>query len=217
MKVLTRTLDEEQTIREFKKVLWVYDFWGRFTESKAAGKVLELADITNGDAVLDVACGTGEMLEKVVALNPDGENAGVDLSPDMLAKATKKLSKTGNKVDLKENSAMKLDFSDHRFDVLINNYMVDLLPVDTFGTIANEFFRVLKPGGKVVMSTFSFGTRKVHRFWFWVAKHFPALLTGCRPVSFKKYLEKAGFTIEQDIEISQNTFSSQVLLAVKRQ
>lgn len=217
MKILERSLNESQTIKEFKQVLWFYDFWGRLTESKTARKVLELAAIKNGSAVLDVACGTGEMLQKVLELNPDGKNSGTDLSPDMLAKAAKKLEKAGLPFDLKKGSALKLKYSDNTFDVLLNSYMVDLLPVDTFDTVASEFFRVLKPGGKVVMSTFSFGTRKVHRFWFWVALNFPGLLTGCRPLSFKHHLEKAGFIIEQELEISQNTFPSQVILARKKE
>jgi ubiquinone/menaquinone biosynthesis C-methylase UbiE len=107
------------------------------------------------------------------------------------------------------------DFIDNSFDLLINNYMVDLMPVETFDKIASEFYRVLKPDGKLVMSTFSFGTKSIHRFWYWVAKKFPGLLTGCRPVSFKDYLIKAGFQIEHEMEISQNTFPSQIIRAGK--
>ena len=217
MEVLERFLNENQTINEFKKVLWIYDFWGKLTEGKSERKVLEFAEIKNGIAVLDVACGTGEMLEKVVKLNPDGQNSGIDLSPDMVGKARKKLTKIGSwHFNLQQGSALDLPFPDNSQDLLINSYMVDLLPVDRFDKVAEEFYRVLKPRGKIVMSTFSFGTKKVHRFWFWMAKRFPALLTGCRPVSFKQYLTKAGFEIVKDVEISQNTFPSQVLMALKK-
>lgn len=216
MKVLERNLNESKTKKEFKQVLWIYDFWGWFTERKAAKKVLELADIKDKSSILEVACGTGEMMEKIVCLNPAGKNFGVELSPAMLIKAKQKLNKHSNKnFELQEGNALSLNFSDNSFDLLINNYMVDLMPVDTFDKIATEFYRVLKPNGKVVMSTFSFGTKKIHRFWYWVAKHFPDLLTGCRPVSFKNYLLKAGFEIENSIEISQNTFPSQIIKAEK--
>ena len=216
MKVLERHLNETRTKEEFKQVLWFYDFWGWLTESKAAQNVLKLANIKNGNAILDVACGTGEMLAKIVKLNPDGKNIGVDLSPDMLSKAGKKLNKInkGN-FELQEGNTLNLNFPENSFDILINSYMVDLLPIETFDKIATEFYRVLKPGGKIVMSTFSFGTKRIHRFWYWIAKRFPKLLTGCRPVAFKNYLMKTGFEIEKYIEISQNTFPSQIIKARK--
>jgi ubiquinone/menaquinone biosynthesis C-methylase UbiE len=173
MKVLKRNLDEAKTKKEFSKVLWVYDLWGWLTERKAAKKALELANITNGSAILDVACGTGEMLRNIVEINPDGKNVGIDLSPEMLAKTREKLHKinSGN-FELREGNALHLEFTDHTFDTLINSYMVDLMPQDTFNKIASEFYRVLKPKGILVISTFSFGTKKMHKFWYWLAKNF---------------------------------------------
>jgi len=215
MKVLKRHLNEAKTQREFKQVLWIYDFWGRLTESKGAKKVLELANITDGIKILDVACGTGEMLKKIVRQNSNGRNVGIDLSPDMIKKANGKLKKTGSNFELHQGNALHLNFSDNTFDLLINNYMVDLLPEEYFDKIASEFYRVLQPDGKVVISTFSFGTRRIHKFWYWVAKKFPKLLTDCRPVQFKPNLIKAGFEIEDEIEISQNTFPSQIIKARK--
>lgn len=216
MKVLERGLNERKTKKEFKRVLWIYDFWGRLTEKKAARNVLKLADIKNGSTLLDVACGTGEMLEKIVRINPDGTNIGVDLSPDMLTKAKRKLSTIdrGN-FELQEGNALHLDFPENTFDIVINNYMVDLMPLETFDKIAEQFFNILKPNGKIVISTFSFGTNKVHKFWYWLAKTFPSLLTGCRPVSFKNHLIKAGFEIITILEVSQNTFPSEVIEARK--
>lgn len=216
MKTLERQINEAKTKKEFKQVVWFYDIWGRFTESKAEKVVVELAGIKDGSSILDVACGTGEMLKKIVKLNPGGANIGIDLSPDMLAKAKKKLEKAdyGN-FELKEGNALQLNFPDNTFDLLVNSYMVDLLPVQYFNTVASEFFRVLKPNGSIVISTFSFGTKKIHRFWFFVSKHFPKLLTGCRPVRFRENLINAGFRIENEIEISQNTFPSQIIKAVK--
>ena len=203
MEILERHFNETKTKKEFKQMLWIYDFWGRITESKAAKTVLNIANIKDGSNILEVACGTGELLKHIIKLNPNGKNTGIDLSPDMLDKANKKLNKSGNKN------------SDNSFDYLINNYMVDLLPAEYFEKIASEFYRLLKPNGVVVISTFSFGTKRIHRFWFWVAKRFPGLLTGCRPVKFKNYLINAGFEIENDIEISQNTFPSQIIKAKK--
>jgi len=216
MKVLERNFNETRTKKEFKKVLWIYDFWGWLTERKAGKIVIKLAEIKNESTILDVACGTGEMLKRIIKLNPDGKNIGIDLSPDMITKARKKLNRLNkNNFELEEGNVLNLKFPDNSFDVLINNYMVDLMPIKTFNKITNEFFRVLKPNGKIVMSTFSFGTKKIHKFWYWLAKQYPHLLTGCRPVSFKEYLINVGFEIEKNIEISQNTFPSEIIKARK--
>lgn len=215
MKVLTRKLDYTKTQKNYKQIVWFYDLWGKLTESKAAYKVLELADIQDGNIVLEIACGTGVMFEQVVKQNPTGNNVGIDLSPDMLKKARKRLEQAKGSFELKEGNVLNLKFNDNSFDILINNFMVDLMPEDTFDTIAKEFYRILKPGGHLVVSTFSFGQKKIHGFWLWTAKHFPSLLTGCRPVSFTEYLKDAGFSIENDLEISQNTFPSEVIKARK--
>lgn len=110
---------------------------------------------------------------------------------------------------------MNLDFPDNTFDILVNNYIVDILPVAQFDKVASEFYRVLKKEGTAVIATFSFGTKRIHRFWYWVAKRFPRLLTGCRPVSFKMNLMNAGFEIEMNQQISQNTFPTEIIKARK--
>ncbi len=216
MEILKRKLDTETTKNNYKKVVWFYNLWSRLTESKAAKYVIKFADIKDNETILEVACGTGVVFEQIVKLNPNGKNIGIDLSPDMLRKAEKKLNKIkNNNYELKEGNVLKLDFESNSFDILINNFMVDLMPADTFDKIAEEFFRVIKPNGKVVISNFSCGIKKINKFWFWVAKRYPDLLTGCRPVSFKEYLINAGFEIKRNLEISQNTFPSEIILAGK--
>lgn len=215
METLERTLDREKTRESFKGVVWIYDFWGRFTERRATRKVIELAAIEDGKRILEMACGTGVVFEQIVRKNPNGENVGLDLSPAMLDKAKQRLQNFHGNFELKEGDALQIPFPDNTFDKVINNFMVDLMPVDVFDKVAGEFYRILKPGGVIVISTFSFGKKKINRFWLWLARHFPDLLTGCRPVSFGPHLTKAGFVIEEDIQISQNTFPSEVIRARK--
>lgn len=216
MDILKRTLDAERTINNYRKVVWFYDFWSWLTESKATKYVIEFAEIADGESILEVACGTGVLFEQIVKLNPDGENTGIDLSPDMLSKAKKRMEGTSLiNYEFKEGDVLDLAFDDGSFDLIVNNFMVDLMPVETFDKIASEFYRLTKPGGRVVVSTFSFGKKNVNRIWYWVAKILPDLLTGCRPVSFSKYLIEAGFTIEKHLDVSQNTFPSEVIKACK--
>ncbi len=213
MEILKRNLNAEATQKSYKKVVWFYDFWSWMTERKATKYALEFAKIKDKETILEVACGTGVVFKQIVRQNPDGKNIGIDLSPDMLRKAKMRLKKAGvYNYELREGNALQLDFEDNSFDLVVNNFMVDLMPLDAFDTIASELFRVTKPGGRVVITTFSFGTKSIHKFWLWIAKRMPDLLTGCRPVSYKKHLIKAGFTIEKNMEVSQNTFPSEVML-----
>jgi len=217
MEVIERKPETNKTKTDYSKVVWFYDFWSWLTESKAAGYVIKFSEIKDGETILEIACGTGVVFEKIVKQNPNGKNTGIDLSPDMLNKAKKRLKKlkSGN-YELREGDVLKLGFNDNSFDLVVNNFMVDLMPAETFNILADKFYKITKPGGRVVISTFSFGKKRINKFWFWVAKNFPDILTGCRPVSFKENLMKAGFIIEKSIEISQNTFPSEILKARKR-
>jgi len=215
VEILERNTDHTKIIKSFKRVAWFYNFWSWLTESRAAKEVINLAGIKGGESILEVACGTGVVFEKIVRRNPGGINVGIDLSPDMLEKARKRLKKATGNFKLNEGDALNIDFEEHTFDIIINNFMVDLMPEETFSKIAREFYRILKPHGVVIISTFSFGTKKINRIWFWIARHFPELLTGCRPVSFQKYLIKSGFSIEKELQISQNTFPSEIIKARK--
>jgi ubiquinone/menaquinone biosynthesis C-methylase UbiE len=58
MKVLKRDFEPEIVKKNFAKVLWIYDIWGWLSESKAAGRVIELCDIKDGINILEVAVGT---------------------------------------------------------------------------------------------------------------------------------------------------------------
>jgi ubiquinone/menaquinone biosynthesis C-methylase UbiE len=213
---LKRDLDIEKTRRDYRKVLWFYDIWGGLTESRALSKVLELADIRDNQKTLEVACGTGKLLKEIIRKNPNGYNLGIDLSPDMLRKAGNRFHREGLKnFELKEGNILDLGKLPVPFDLLVNNFMIDLLPENTFSRIAMEFNSLLKVKGIAVISTFSFGTRRIHKFWFRIAEYFPGLLTGCRPVSFKEYMVNAGFEIIDEYHISQNTFPVEILKAIK--
>lgn len=216
MKTLKRELNNKQTIKNYKNVAWFYNSWSWLTESKAAKKVIELANIQNGDHVIEIACGTGLVFQEIVKRNPDGNNFGIDLSDDMLSKAKNLLKKSKlENYNLQQGDIFNLDLEKGSFDKLINNFMIDLMPEEKFDDILNVFYQLLKPEGTAVISTFSFGTKKINHFWVWTAKHFPKLLTNCRPVDIKSNLEKAGFKILEEIDISQNTFPSKVYKLAK--
>ena len=98
--------------------------WGQLAESKARDRCLELASIQDGQAVLEVAVGTGLAFEKILQANPTGRNEGIDLTEEMLNQAKAKAKHSGAKnYRLRVGDAYNLDYSDNSFEVVINNYM----------------------------------------------------------------------------------------------
>jgi ubiquinone/menaquinone biosynthesis C-methylase UbiE len=116
---------------------------------------------------------------------------------------------------LQLGSAYKLPFAANAFDLVVNNFMLDLLPEKDFAGVLAEFHRVLKPDGRIVLSTMTFGTRWYNRVWETIARHLPSLLTGCRPVEMTRSLAQAGFESIESVHLSQNTFPSEVIRARK--
>lgn len=211
MKILKRQLNNEQTQKNYRRVAWFYNMWSALTESKAAEKVIELAQIKNGERIVEIACGTGLVFKEILKKNPNGFNLGIDLSIDMLSKAKKLIGDSkGQNFELRQGDVLNLQLQNQTFDKVINNFMIDLMPKEKFDKILSEFYQILKPNGIAVISVFTKGKRFGNSFWSWMAKHFPIILTNCRPVEIGANIINAGFEIEEEIEISQNTFPSKV-------
>jgi len=215
--ILPRRYSDEAMKTQYARIAWFYDGWGRITEDRALNRLLSLAEIDDGMDILEVAVGTGRLFERLLRLNPSGKNEGLDISPAMLGHAQRRLARSGgaDHYRLQEGSAYQLPYEPGHFDLLFNTFMLDMFPVEDQPRVLGEFLRVLKPGGRLALAYFDHGSNWSNRIWPWLAKHFPALLTGCRPVDLRPALEGLGVTILKQEFISQNSFPSAILLAQK--
>lgn len=212
--MLDARIEKGQVAGIYSRIAPSYDLWARLTESKARDRCLELAAIQNGEDVLEVAVGTGLAFEKILQANPLGRNEGIDLTEAMLIRAERKAANAGsNNYRLRVGDAYDLDFPDDSFDVLINNYMFDLLPQQDFLTVLEEFKRVLRPGGRLAMVNMTTGERWYNGIWERIYRINPALLGGCRGVSLRPLLEECGFGKTRREFMSQLTFPSEIVCA----
>ena len=208
------SLNKSSVTDTYRRIARVYDVWAWITESKARERCLELAAIQDGEAVLEVAVGTGLAFEKILQSNPAGRNEGVDLTDAMLNRAERRAAESGvSNYRLRIGDAYDLDFADDSFDVLINNYMFDLLPERDFRAVLREFNRVLRSGGRLVIVNMAIGRHWYNVIWNLVYQVSPALLGGCRGVSLHPHLEAAGFQCSKQEYVSQFTFPSEVICA----
>ena len=210
-KILDRTFSIKQTQSNFSRFVGIYDFWGKLTERKAIEEAVSFFDSKNNIKVLDVGVGTGQLFGRIIKINKDGFNIGLDLSTDMIRRAESKLKPSFNNFSLTIGNAFHLPYKAQSFNFLFSSYVFDLLPENRFELMIDEFKRVLKPASGGIIITMSTGTKWYNRFWYLLAKYYPKLLTNCRPVDLSDHLAAAGLEIEDRKEISQNTFSSEII------
>jgi ubiquinone/menaquinone biosynthesis C-methylase UbiE len=118
--------------------------------------VVRLARLDAGERVLDVGCGTGTLaIAAKRRVGPTGTVHGVDASPEMIARASRKARKAGIEVGFENALAQALPFPDAHFDAVLNTLMLHHLPADARRACAREMRRVLKPSGRVLVVDFA--------------------------------------------------------------
>lgn len=213
---LNAKLSQEEVRKIYNSLSKVYDIWGVLTESRARRRAIELAEIKNGEKILEVAVGTGLAFYEIVKRNPVGMNIGIDISEGMLNKARKRLSRLkSEKYELKIASAFEIPYPYSTFDLIMNNYMFDLIPFSEMSKILYEFKRVLKKNGRLVLVNMTEGKTMLSRIYDRLYQLSPKTLGGCRGVKMQKILESAGFRVITHEYIQQMLFPSEIILAEK--
>jgi arsenite methyltransferase len=112
----------------------------------------ELGRLSVGERVLDLGCGAGsDSLVAAQMVGPEGSVTGIDMTPEMLAKARRAATEMGAaNVEFVEGEIELLPFADESVDVVISNGVIDLLPDKD--TVFAEIYRVLRPGGRIQLA-----------------------------------------------------------------
>jgi len=100
--------------------------------------------------LLDVACGTGRTLHQLALAHPGLRLYGVDMSPSYVRIARKRLDDVAE-VALAVENAEALPYADATFDIVTSVYLFHELPRNARRNVVREMFRVVRPGGLVVL------------------------------------------------------------------
>lgn len=207
---------KEQVATMFNHIAGRYDFMNRFLSMgidkgwrRRAIKELEGRSI---DQLLDVATGTGDFALQALTLNP-GHITGIDISEGMLEVGRRKIAANNlqEKITLQVGDSENILFADNSFDAVTVAFGVRNFQELDRGLA--EIFRVLKPGGKLVILEFSkpkkFPVKQFYGFYFkYILPLWGKLLGGSSSaysylpasvrafpegVKFLEYMQEAGF------------------------
>ena len=112
----------------------------------------DLAQLSQGEAVLDVGCGTGDLTMEVARrVGSSGLVAGIDAAPEMVARARQKARRRHLAIDFRVEPVEQLSFADQTFDVVVSSLVFHHLPDALKRQALAEIRRVLKPGGRFLL------------------------------------------------------------------
>ncbi|MCP1336184.1 class I SAM-dependent methyltransferase [Futiania mangrovi] len=142
-----RVLEEKGLMDAYARWAPVYDVVFGPTVEAGRKAAVEIANRTGG-RLLDVGVGTGLSLP---LYRPDAAVTGVDLSPQMLARARDRVRRAGlaNIEAIREMDAQNLAFPDESFDTVVSMYTITAVPDPI--RVMQEIVRVTKPGGTIVI------------------------------------------------------------------
>lgn len=148
--VLSKRNDKHRTdklLKEYAKLGPIYDQrWSAYID---ASLCMTLESVANSPAqrVLDVGCGTGQLLEVLAECSAVYELVGIDRVPEMLDTAKRRL---GDRALLVEGDVTLLPFDDANFQLITSSSALHYFPdVDVS---LREIRRVISPGGNLIIT-----------------------------------------------------------------
>jgi arsenite methyltransferase len=172
------------------------------------GNPVALASLKTGETVVDLGCGGGfDCFLASKEVGRSGKVIGVDMTPEMIAKARENAVKAGaSNIEFRLGEIEHLPVADNSADIIMSNCVINLSPDKL--RVYRDAFRVLKPGGRLAISDIV-ATAPVPEE---IRKNL-ALLTACiggaaTIEETEHLLREAGF---QDIKITPNEKSGELI------
>ena len=150
---LTGMIDALTDFKQGTRAMWAAGDYAGFAPlvAEVGERLVERVDVRPGDAVLDVACGTGNVA--IPAALAGARVTGVDLTPEHFPAARTRAAEAGVEVDWVEGDAEALPFEDDSFDAVLSSFGCMFAP--RHAVAAAELTRVLRPGGRLGITAFT--------------------------------------------------------------
>ena len=138
----------------FDALTRVYDPVVAITSREGAFKrrLLEHARVKNGEAVLDLACGTGTLAIELKKQHPQAKVSAIDGDRAILGRARGKAKEAGVKIDFQRGMSNELPYDARSFDVVLSTLFFHHLTDEAKADTAEEIRRVLRLGGRVLIA-----------------------------------------------------------------
>ncbi|MFD0971228.1 class I SAM-dependent methyltransferase [Plantactinospora endophytica] len=113
------------------------------------GQLLDRADLRHGQRILEIGCGTGNLLRALGRRQPDVDAVGIDPDPIALRRARRKAVRAGLPIRYERAFATDLPLPADSFDRVLSAFMLHHLAEDGRTPALREVGRVLRPGGEL--------------------------------------------------------------------
>jgi SAM-dependent methyltransferase len=160
------------------RAMWAMGDYPAIVEKIASSgtRAVEAAGITDGDEVLDVACGSGNAT--VPAALTGAKVVGLDITPELLDAGRTNAAQAGVQIDWVEGDAEQLPFEEGSFDAVVSVFGCMFAP--DHRAAATELARVLRPGGRLAVCAWT-PAGNIGDFFRTVVMHLPPPPEGFQP------------------------------------
>ena len=135
------------------------------------------------ETITDIGCGPGYLLQAVAKEFPENTLVGVDISEEMVERAKKNFTVMGygERIEFKQGSADHLPFGDGTQPFIISN--LSLHHWDEPHEAFKEIYRVLKPGGQMLIYDLRRDTRRLFFYLIWFAQNITLRVLGTAAIT----------------------------------
>lgn len=137
-----------------------FAYFSRKRRAAVRQMVLDAVNWRGDEAVLDVGCGSGMLLNGAVQRLTTGTATGIDIWTDQSGSGSYDLLQrharaegVADRIRFEEVDACDMPFDDHSFDVVLSSWAIHHISLsrDAFDAVVSEIMRVVKPGGTIVV------------------------------------------------------------------